>query len=151
VKRTLIITGLGGLLCCLWASAAVAQPSPVGVWQSIDDATGQPRAQIQITQTGELLTGKILASSAPTTPGEVQRCTLCTDDRKDKPLIGLEIIRNLRQQSGQPLWAEGEILDPDKGKTYRLHVQLLDGGKTLQVRGHIGPFYRTQLWKRLRD
>jgi uncharacterized protein (DUF2147 family) len=123
--------------------------SPLGLWQSIDDATGKPRAQIRISESAGVLTGRIAASSTPTPPGVVQLCTQCPGERNNQPLIGLPIIQNMRQQGGENLWAGGEILDPDKGSTYRLELSTQDAGKKLRVRGYIGPFFRNQTWVRL--
>jgi uncharacterized protein (DUF2147 family) len=133
----------------LTAQTVAVGNSPVGLWQSIDDATGKPRAQIRISEADGVLTGRIAASSMPTVAGAVRLCERCTDDRKNQPLIGMEMIRNLRQQGSQSVWAGGGILDPDKGSTYRLQLTLKDSGKTLQVRGYIGPFFRNQTWLRL--
>jgi uncharacterized protein (DUF2147 family) len=154
--------------CCVWLGISVAAAlmvlwpwatalaqssllaaSPVGLWQSIDDTTGKPRAQIRISEVGGVLTGRIIASSTATTPGVVQVCERCTDDRKNQPLIGMEMIRNMRQQGSDAVWSVGEILDPDKGSTYRLQLTLQESGKKLQVRGYIGPFFRNQSWLRL--
>lgn len=131
------------------SATAFAQDSPVGLWQSIDDATGKPRAEILITDTDGLHSGRIVRSLQPTAPGTVEVCVKCTDDRKDKPMIGLDIIRNIKRSADAPTWDGGEILDPDKGKTYKLQLQLLESGKKLQVRGYIGPFFRTQIWIRV--
>ncbi|MBS7806790.1 DUF2147 domain-containing protein [Variovorax sp. PCZ-1] len=123
--------------------------SPVGLWQSIDDASGKPRAEIRITEAAGVLTGRIERSLLPTPAGVVLLCTLCPDDRKDKPLIGMEIIRQMKVTSDTQIWEGGEILDPDKGKIFKLRLQLQEGGKKLQVRGYIGPFFRNQTWMRL--
>jgi uncharacterized protein (DUF2147 family) len=142
-------------LMALWpfshvqAQTTASSSSPVGLWQSIDDATGKPRAQIRISEAAGVLTGRIIASSTATTPGVVQVCERCTDDRKNQPLIGMEMIRNMRQQGGEAAWTGGEILDPDKGSTYRLQLSLQESGKKLQVRGYVGPFFRNQTWLRL--
>ncbi len=127
----------------------LAQTTPVGLWQSIDDTTGKPRAEIRINDAAGVLTGRIERSLLPTPAGVVQLCTLCPDDRKDKPLIGMEIIRQMKATSDVQTWEGGEILDPDKGKLFKLRLQLQDGGKKLQVRGYIGPFFRNQTWIRL--
>jgi uncharacterized protein (DUF2147 family) len=127
----------------------LAQTSPVGLWQSIDDATGKPRAEIRISEAAGVLTGRIERSLLPTPVGAVLLCTLCQDDRKDKPLIGLDIIRQMKAGSDAQTWEGGEILDPDKGKIFKLRLQLQEGGKKLQVRGYIGPFFRNQTWIRL--
>jgi uncharacterized protein (DUF2147 family) len=127
----------------------LAQTSPVGLWQSIDDATGKPRAEIRISEASGVLTGRIERSLLPTPVGAVLLCTLCQDDRKDKPLIGMEIIRQMKAGSDAQTWEGGEILDPDKGKVFKLRLQLQEGGKKMQVRGYIGPFFRNQTWVRL--
>ena len=127
----------------------LAQTTPVGLWQSIDDTTGKPRAEIRISEAAGVFTGRIERSLLPTPAGVVQLCTLCPDDRKDKPLIGMEIIRQMKASRDAQTWEGGEILDPDKGKLFKLRLQLQDGGKKLQVRGYIGPFFRNQTWIRL--
>ena len=142
VSQALFLVSLPAL-----AQAAVA--SPVGLWQSIDDATGKPRAEIRITEAAGVVTGRIERSLLPTPPGVVLLCMLCPDERKDKPLIGLEIIRQMKPASDMQTWDGGSILDPDKGKIFRSQLQLQDGGKKLQVRGFIGPFFRNQTWIRL--
>ena len=43
----------------------------------------------------------------------------------------------------------GNILDPENGKTYTLKMTPIEDGKKLQMRGYIGPFYRTQVWQRI--
>ena len=123
--------------------------SPKGVWQSIDDTTGKPRASIRISQVGDVFTGYIVASTIATPLGAVQVCERCTDERKNQPLIGMEMIRNMRQLGADPLWSGGDILDPDTSKLYRLQLTLQENGKKMQVRGYIGPFFRNQVWLRL--
>ena len=124
-----------------------AQMTPEGLWRTIDDKTGQPKAEIRISAgAGGALTGvleKALITSAE------PMCTLCTDDRKDKPKLGMEVIRGARKADGKDVWESGQILDPENGKVYRLALEPQEGGKTLQVRGYIGPFYRTQVWQRI--
>lgn len=129
--------------------AQVPTATPVGLWQSIDDATGKPRAEIRITEAAGLMTGRIERSLLPTPPGVVLLCTLCPDERKDKPLIGMEIIRQMKPSSDSRTWEGGNILDPDKGKIFKAQLQLQNSGTKLQVRGYIGPFFRNQTWIRI--
>lgn len=130
----------------LASASAWAQNTPVGLWRTIDDSTGQPKAEIRITDAAGALTGvlekALITSTEP-------NCTLCTDDRKDKPKLGMELIRGARKAEGKEVWESGQILDPENGKVYRLTLAPQDGGKTLQVRGYIGPFFRTQVWQRI--
>jgi uncharacterized protein (DUF2147 family) len=139
-------TLLSGILAC---ASALAQASPAGLWQSIDDTTGKPRAEIRITEMGGVFTGRIERSLVPVPSGPALVCELCPDDRKGKPLIGLDIIRNIKASPDTSVWEGGEILDPDKGKIFKLRLQLQDNGKKLQVRGYIGPFFRNQTWNRI--
>ena len=77
-------------------------------------------------------------------------CDKCTDDRKGKPIVGLTIVRNAKQDADdKSLWTGGDITDPNNGKIYKLRLKPVDGGKTLEVRGYIGPFYRNQTWIRV--
>jgi uncharacterized protein (DUF2147 family) len=141
---------LSAALTCLFVgTSAYAQSTPAGLWQSIDDTTGKPRAEIRISDAGGVYTGRIERSLLPTPAGVVLVCELCPDDRKDKPLIGMDIIRNIKPSNDAQVWDGGEILDPDKGKIFKLRLQLQDSGKKLQVRGYIGPFFRNQTWIRI--
>jgi len=126
---------------------ALAQMSPEGLWRSIDDKTGQARAEIRIAPAPSgLLHGRI---EKALTQSDEPNCTACTDDRKGQPKLGLEIIRGAKQSPGEAVWEGGKILDPENGKEYTLRMTPLDGGRQLQVRGYIGPFYRTQVWQRV--
>ncbi|MDR2852933.1 MAG: DUF2147 domain-containing protein [Burkholderiaceae bacterium] len=131
----------------LLAGAALAQSSPVGLWRNIDDHTGKAKAEIRIEERAGVLVGRVektlVTSESPT-------CDLCTDDRKGKPILGLEIIRGVHQAKDDAnVWEGGKILDPENGKEYRTRLTPIDGGKKLQVRGYLGPFFRTQIWNRV--
>ena len=140
------LTWVAGLLSVV-ASAALAQPTPVGLWRSIDDKTDTAKAEIRIRESGDgSLTGVVEKALAK---AEFPNCNLCTDDRKDKPKLGMEIIRGAKKAEGKDVWEDGNILDPDNGKTYTLRMTPLEGGSKLQIRGYIGPFYRTQIWVRV--
>jgi uncharacterized protein (DUF2147 family) len=130
-------------------SAAMAQATPVGLWQSFDNNTGAPRAEIRITESQGVLTGRIERNLLPQTAGSVQVCDKCTDERKGTPLIGIALVRNAKAATEAGVWEGGEILDPDEGKTYRLRLQLLEDGKKLQVRGYVGPFFKNRTWVRV--
>lgn len=143
MKRLILPTAL------LTGAAAWAQMSPVGTWHSIDDETQQPKAQIVISADAEgVLSGRIERLLRPDAdPNAV--CSRCTDDRKDQPMVGLEIVRGARQAEGKSVWEGGRILDPEKGSTYALRLTPVENGARLEVRGSIGPFGRTQTWVRV--
>jgi uncharacterized protein (DUF2147 family) len=133
---------------CLLTSAgiALAQATPVGLWKSIDDETKVEKSLVRITDSGGALNGKIEKLLDPKSKQDGV-CEKCGDDRKDKPLVGLTIIRNAKANG--EVWEGGDILDPNNGKVYKLRLKPLDGGKALEVRGYIGPFYRNQTWIRV--
>ena len=138
-----------GLLFIPLAGVAQAQNTPVGLWKSIDDNTQKERSYVRIAESGGVLSGRIERTLDPNAkPTDV--CGMCTDERKDKPIVGLVIIRNARQDADdKTVWAGGDVTDPDNGKVYRLRLKPLDGGKKLEVRGYIGPFFRSQTWHRV--
>jgi uncharacterized protein (DUF2147 family) len=127
---------------------AMAQVTPVGLWRNIDDKTGEAKAEIRITESGGALNGrieKILRKDAK--PDE--KCVECKDERKDQPMVGLEIVRGAKKAPDGETWEEGRILDPENGREYKLRLTLRGGGQKLEVRGSFGPFWRTQTWVRV--
>ena len=134
------------------AGLAHAQMSPVGLWQSIDDGNGQPKAEISIVQRPDgALSGKVERSLLVNATTDTL-CVLCSDDRKNQPKVGLEIIRGGKKAEGKEVWEGGKILDPENGKEYSLRLTPIDGGRKLEVRGYIGApiLGRTQVWNRIR-
>jgi uncharacterized protein (DUF2147 family) len=143
MKRT-----LSALFLVASAGLAQAQMNPVGQWHTIDDKTGETKSLIVIAEQGGVLTGKVdklLRKNAD----QAARCTECTDDRKDKPMLGLEIIRGARKADGKDVWEGGTILDPENGRSYSLRLTPVDGGRRLEVRGSIAFIGRTQTWVRV--
>jgi uncharacterized protein (DUF2147 family) len=138
------------LAFCLSAAASVswAQLSPVGTWRSVDDKTGEAKSEIVITEQDGVVSGRISRLLRAEADPQA-RCTACSDDRKDQPLVGLEIIRGARQSEGRAVWQDGRILDPENGKTYTLRLTPREDGRLLDVRGSFGPFGRTQTWTRV--
>ena len=136
-------------LALLAAGSSFAQMTPVGTWHSIDDKTGEAKAEIQIADKDGALSGRVV-KSLRNDPNAKKTCDDCKDDRKGQTIIGMEIIRGVKPDaSGENLWASGgKILDPENGKEYTVKMVPQEGGKKLQVRGYIGPFYRTQTWLR---
>ena len=129
---------------------ATAQMTPVGSWHTIDDKTGEIKSLVVITESNGVLSGhvdKLLRKDAD----QKAVCDKCTDDRKDKPVLGLEIIRAAKKAEGKDIWEDGNIVDPDNGTVYKLKLTPIDGGKKLEVRGFIGfaLLGRTQTWVRV--
>lgn len=137
-----ILVGLLSLGGVAWA-----QTSPVGLWKTIDDETQQEKSWVRITEAAGALTGRIEKVLDPSK--QDAKCDKCTDGRKDQRVLGMAILEGVRRASGEDHWDGGSILDPNNGKTYKVRLTPKEGGKVLEVRGFIGPFYRNQKWLRL--
>lgn len=149
MTKTLWI-GAAAVATLLAHGAALAQASPVGLWKTIDDKTKKERSLVRIAESGGVLVGRIEKRLDPAAKPDAT-CDKCSDDRKDRPIDGLEIIRGVKKSDGDNLWDSGTILDPEEGKTYRVRLQLADEGRRLEVRGYIGAplLGRTQNWLRV--
>lgn len=128
-------------------AAACAQASPVGLWKTIDDETKQEKSQVRISEAGGVLVGKVEKLMDPSKQDAV--CDKCSDARKDQKVLGMTIVEGVKKNPAEEYWDGGTILDPNNGKTYKVRMTPKDGGKLLEVRGFIGPFYRNQQWIRI--
>ena len=136
------------ILTTTWPPLYAAEPSPVGLWRTIDDHTGKPRGLVQITEANGEYQGRVTKTFPK--PGEDpnRRCEKCEGARQNQPVIGMTILWGIRKQGDE--YQDGEILDPETGKIYRARIRLEDGGKRLDVRGFIGfsLIGRSQIWIR---
>jgi uncharacterized protein (DUF2147 family) len=120
--------------------------SPIGLWKTIDDKTGKERGIVRVYEAHGLLFGRLEHSFVP--GAETRLCTLCTDERRNQPIIGLLVIRNMQADGAG--YSGGDILDPESGSVYRCKMHLEENGTRLVVRGYIGiaALGRTQIWQR---
>ena len=135
------------ILILTW-SVYAADPSPLGLWKTIDDNTGQPRGLVRIREVNGQYEGKV--EKIFPKPGEPQNpnCEKCEGSQRNQPVMGMTILWGLTKQGEE--YRGGEILDPENGKIYRARVKLIDNGQRLDVRGFIGVslFGRSQIWLR---
>jgi uncharacterized protein (DUF2147 family) len=128
-------------------ASAQAAESPVGQWKTVDEKSGRTRSEVEIYEQGGKLFGRIARIAEPNdAQGNPKICRKCSDADKDKPIVGLVIIRDLVPQGDR--YKDGTIMDPEDGKTYKAEIWVEDG--KLKVRGYQGMFYRTQTWPRAR-
>ena len=95
----------------LGSASAMAQMTPVGLWQTISDADGKPQGEVRVTESAGVISA-VLEKALVTSPEP--NCDKCTDDRKGKPKVGLQIIRDARKTEGKDVWEGGNILDPNR-------------------------------------
>ncbi len=142
------IKHFAAIAVCSSLGVASAQMTPVGVWHTINDKTKEISSEVHVVEVAGMLSGKIMKLLRKEAKQDAV-CDECTDDRKGKPLLGLEIIRGAKKADGKEVWEDGKILDPENGKNYTLKLTPIEAGKKLEVRGSIGPFGRTQTWVRV--
>lgn len=121
-KTTLAVAGIS-----LASMAFAADPLANTTWQTYDD--GEPKGVVKITEYNGVLTGKLIS----------------TVSRKGKKHVGRTIISGLKADGGGK-YSGGTITDPEKDKSYRMTANLK--GNTLDLRGYIGPFSRSQTWRK---
>ena len=142
ITFSLLLTALFGF----WSSlSAQTMDTIAGTWKTYDDETNQPAAIVQISEKNGVFSGvimKLLDTSGPST------CEKCTDFRKGKPVLGMEILSGLKKNGDN--FSGGQILDPDDGEIYRAEMKLKDQGSKLDLRAYVGiPLLgRTQTWIR---
>jgi uncharacterized protein (DUF2147 family) len=130
-------------------SAAIADlMSPVGNWKTVDDATGKVNSKVVLWVEDGKLYGRIQELINPDPRDSDPRCRRCTGAFKNKSLVGLQILWDLRKNGDQ--WSGGQIVDPDNGKVYKCSIMVTEGGRKLKVRGFIGfsLLGRTEYWLR---
>lgn len=127
----------------LLTTTAIGQ-TITGEWETYDDVTNENKALIEIYQTGDRYFAKIVKSYIS---DNTALCENCPGAKKGTPIAGLVIIEDLKKDGDE--YNDGEILDPENGKTYNCYVEL-EGAHKLKVRGYIGLalFGRTQYWRR---
>ena len=121
-KTTLAVAGIS-----LASMAFAADQLHNTTWQTFDE--GQPKGVVKITESNGVLTGKLIS----------------TTSEKGKKHVGMTIISGLKADGGGK-YSGGTITDPEKNKTYKLTANL--SGSNLALKGHLGPFSRSQTWKK---
>ncbi|NAW50532.1 DUF2147 domain-containing protein [Elizabethkingia argentiflava] len=114
-----------------------------GRWKTIDDETGKPKSIVEIFKKPDgKYYGKVVQLLIKP---ENANCVECKDDRKNKPILGMEVIRGLSKEGDE--FTKGNITDPKNGKTYKCTITK-DGEDKLKVRGYVGfsMLGRTQTW-----
>jgi uncharacterized protein (DUF2147 family) len=137
-----------GFLMAFSCFASASKVSPVGLWETFDDATGKPHSLIRISEkNGELLA--IVEKDLDPSDSADEVCEKCTGDNKNKKVIGMTIMDGMKQNGDD--FEGGHILDPESGETYRCKLKLDASGNKLEVRGFIGVSLlgRSEIWTRV--
>ncbi len=126
---------------------SVSSQTIFGKWKTIDDETGDEKSIVEIYERNGKIYGKIIEILNPNRKNAV--CDKCEGENKDKPILGMIIIDGLTKDND--VYDGGNILNPSNGKIYTSRLKLEEDTDTLQVRGYIAFFYKTQYWQRIID
>ncbi len=136
---------LAVLVISTTALAEARAPSPVGVW-----ATEGNKSHIRIYRCGEFMCGKIVWLDRAPSRGPAYDRENPDPSKRDRPLLGLRVLSQLRASDTPREWTGGRVYDPRDGDSYRVKMTLLEDGR-LNVRAYIGiPLLgRSQTWTRV--
>lgn len=134
----------------LFASLAVhAQAGRLtGYWLTED---GESQVEI-FTGNGDTFYGRIVWLDEPLEDDGTPKVDKENPDRdlRNRPLIGLEILKGFTYDAAKEEWTGGTIYDPENGRTYSAYMRLEDNN-TLRLRGFVmGMRFmgRTAIWTR---
>jgi uncharacterized protein (DUF2147 family) len=129
----------------MWNAQAQSENAILGLWHNTEKT-----AQIQIIKSGSEFIGKITWVKNPNPDGKPILDKQNSDPKlRTRPVLGLSILDGLKYGGG--VWKDGEIYDPNSGKTYSCEVRLKSEA-VLEVKGYVGFSFvgRTVEWTRIK-
>jgi Delta7-sterol 5-desaturase len=151
--NTLLVRGYGGPLNLFYRTqtwkrleGTANTQSPEGTWETIDDHWNKVKSLVEIKLSAGELKAVIKKIYLLPNEGNDPICTECTGELKERKVVGMKMLWGFVREGTK--WIDGNILDPGNGSTYSSTLWLVDNN-TLKVRGYLGPFYRSQTWRRV--
>ncbi len=137
------------LIIIFFITQMLFSQSIFGKWKTIDDRNGVEKAIIEVYEKDGLLYGKVLQILEE---GKKEAlCIKCNDDRKNKPILGMEIITAAKKTDVNEYKGE-TLFDPEQAMTFRCKIWLNPkDNNQLKVRGYLSFIYRTQTWIRVKE
>lgn len=108
--------------------------SPVGLW-----LTEGGKSRVSIYQCGEHLCGKIVWLKEPLNKDGNPKIDINNPDQefRSRAIIGLTLLGGFPKESNDDVWKDGQIYNPEDGKTYSASLTMLDADR-MKIRGYIG-------------
>lgn len=115
-----------------------------GKWNVVNDA-GRVNSIVEIYEKDGAVHGKVIRITKE--EDRDRKCTECQGELKNKPIEGLNVIRDFVKEGEE--YVDGTLIDPKSGKEYngKIWVDEKNPDK-LNVRGYIAFFYKTKVWER---
>lgn len=114
--------------------------------------TPEKKATIKVYKCGDKYCGKIIALKNPNKKDGTPKVDDENPDvtKRTRPIVGLKLVWRFKFKNDK--WVDGQIYDPESGKTYFCKLNFLDNElKKLKVRGslgRVGMLGKTQIWIR---
>ncbi|MBP7231660.1 MAG: DUF2147 domain-containing protein [Syntrophaceae bacterium] len=147
MKKALIF-GIAIFMVVAFSGIAPAEdPSIVGIWSMPalkGKDKGKERAQVEIFAKDGVYYGKIVRLSL--LPANAL-CRGCKDEKQNKPLLGMQILENLKKEAGR--YVEGKICDFDEGKEYKCMLTQITPDKLMVTASWFG-FKESHYWTRIK-
>lgn len=145
-RRKHRIIGLVAFLLCVQQGTA---QTVFGTWRTIDDLSGKEKGIVEVYEENGMLQAKIIEILEE--GKENALCVKCKGALKNKPIKGLQIIRDFKRNKGGE-YKGSYLLEPESGSFYRGKIWLNPNDQNqLRVRGYIAFLYRTQTWHRITE
>ena len=142
MKRKEVVVAIT-ILSAMLGAPAFAQNSAIGLWKNVES---DKVTLIRTYEEGGKLLGKVEQVLKNNVEDKDAKCTKCKDEKKDKPMAGLQLIWDMQKDGDK--WSGGKLLDPETGRVVNCKLETAEGGKKLLVKGSIAFLSKTQTWTR---
>lgn len=117
-----------------------------GKWKVVNDE-GRVNSIVEIYKKDGAVHGKVIRITKE--EHRDRKCTECQGELKNKPIEGLNVIRDFVKEGDE--YVDGTLIDPKSGKEYEGKIWVDENNPDeLNVRGYIAFFYKTKVWERLK-
>jgi uncharacterized protein (DUF2147 family) len=149
-RRLSIAAAAAMLLAGSMLPGQAADVTAAGLWQRSDN--GRPVVWVLMLDRGNgLFEGVVAKTFAQPGVKPIEICDECEDDRKDQPVLGISLIRDMKRKGLEYL--DGNILDPRNGDVWKAQLKVSPDGQVLTLRGYLmTPMLgKDENWQRLPD
>lgn len=153
-RNTLLGTLILGLSLQATAWAQTVPDDYLGTWRTIDDRTGYTKALVEIRKADNGTYEGYIIKALPR-PGyqPTMVCSNCPGEFKNKPVMGMRFLWDMKPTASGTELASGRALDPNNGKIYNFRMRLNGDKNRLTSRGFVGVSMlgRSQTWIRAKN